>query len=278
MGASKTVILKLLTTLHEHKIKVPSKGTWKKIHEAYNIGTLDLSRSRGSYFITDVDKQKIKQLLIANGVNPAKDTVESLKNESRTESAKRRNDEKSLSKAVKSDYVNVRFFGDNATLPKCFIGMPYYEVVKLNLDAVVVIENFDTFVLAVPENLPLPMKPKNTAFIYRGDNEASPKGLTQFLKAWDSKVLYWGDFDPAGLAFATTKEKYDAIILPVIDKTSLEEHSDIKAYYKQESFMPRLAKNPMLKPFIEVMKEQRLAVMQEKMMAMELPLMLLNSK
>lgn len=276
MGASKAVLLNLLTTLKEHKVKVPARGTWNKIHQEYNIGTVDVAKSKAFFYITDADKAKIKALLKANGIDPVKDTVESLKNQSRTEASEKRVDEKFISKKVKTDYVNVRFFGDNSTLPKCFIGMPYTELVKMNLDTVLLIENFETFVQAEPGNLPLLGNPKNIAFIYRGDKEASPKGVTQFLQNWTkSKIFYWGDFDAIGLSIAVSKEKYDAIILPIIDAGSLSNHSKIEVYNEHSSYMPRLAENTLLKPFIDKMEKERLAITQERMMAKELPLMLL---
>lgn len=278
MEVNKSFLMALLKALLQHKIKVPSKGLWKKAYDNYNIGTQDLSKSRVNYFITSQDRSKIKDLLIANGIDPENDTPESLNKESRTESSKKRTNEKLISKKVKEDYISIRITGLNNTEDLSFTGMPYYKALEMEFDYILVIENFETFIYVDVTLLPLPQDVGRVAVIYRGDKDSSPRGLTQFLNNWNnkSKVYYWGDFDPIGISIAISKEKYDAIILPFIDSKDMSEYSKIDVYYRHESYMPKLEKNIVLSSFIEKMKNEKLAITQELLMSHDFPLVLLE--
>jgi hypothetical protein len=278
MQISKVILTNLLKALTDHKVRVSARGTWKNIHDQYNIGTLDLSKSKANYYITSSDRIKITELLKASGINPAIDTVESLKNKTRTEISAQMVYEKSFAKNIKQDYITLRIIGEGSTQDGDFRGMTFKKAFQIDFDYILVIENFETFIDADISLLPLPQKYSQVAIIYRGDKESSPRGLTQFLDSLKnkSKVYYWGDFDPIGISIAMSKEKYNAIILPVIGEENLSKYSKTDTYYKHDSYIPRLEKIIVISSFIEKMKNEQLAITQELMMSLKLPLLLKN--
>lgn len=154
---------------------------------------------------------------------------------------------------------------------------PYDLVDIAGIKKVVIVENGEAILLWDKMRSILPAEFRDAVFIYRGngENQRLIKHLISQLTV-DTEVAMFMDFDAAGLALAEQMLDGRAgyYLYPDGDGASLESHSKKSAYGAQLAILTKLLENrdAGVKNVANVIRESRIAIMQERMLAYRLPL------
>lgn len=264
----------LSRAIREARDEVPLNQTWKRIHHSMEVGRPVGKR----LFLSPRERQMLREILVKEeGHDPFENALPSSQSVSRTEMAAVTNNEKVSRRRVKEDLVLIR--GLSARVPgmECLelaagghVGVPWQSVSPHMRDSVLVVENFETFSRIGDCRLPDSLVKRDPLVVYRGDVQATPAAVVSLLRAWSGDVIGFGDFDPAGVLYASGLPSVNRIVMPDIPVDELERMSIKGRFYDQhdqwlslknryqEHWFPRL---------LWEMGSRRLAVPQEAMMA-----------
>lgn len=259
--------------------EVEFNETWKAIHNEFHIG----KRQHRKLTLSATDRRALRDIAIQIvGLDPATTPYEEARSMTRTQAAKSQRNEKTLSKAVRSEYLEVRFFGEKLVIYQTagYRGMHLIDLVNIDAECVVTIENFDVFVRLESKDLPDFFDGKECIIIYRGDNKASPRAVIDYLLATKIDSYHFGDFDPKGVEIGLSMPKVKGLIIPVMSAVSageLSSFSQSNVFYSQELSLKALLKREVgaIVEYIREIERQKLAVMQEHLIARMTPLQLL---
>lgn len=143
--------------------------------------------------------------------------------------------------------------------------------------SIIIVENLDVFdvwhKVTLPEDMP------HSLIVYRGHDNATAKGLTLLLAtlAPTIEVMMFADLDPKGLEIAYTTPRVNAVLAPELDDIQkiLLSYSQPDTYVKQQNSVTFLTKQSpsAWQGLLDVVIKNKLAVMQQVFVALNLPLM-----
>ena len=159
--------------------------------------------------------------------------------------------------------------GDVRTPHGCVFSLPLDTLDLERIDRVVIVENGAAIVHWKSVEDALPDQYKGSLILYRGhgSNQRQMKELVNMLPV-SVRVCLYCDFDPAGLHLAiniANGRQFDFAI-PACSHEDMQSMSKADAYNEQYEMLSILTKsnNPVVADIANLMKEKRLAVMQEK--------------
>ena len=220
------------------------------------------------------------------GLNLAIHDIKELSAKNRIEGSAFTNDEKLLSVAPTKGFIQVRLLIQNEKQSKnqhhieplvtltpqdCYIGIKAEKLVTLDIDNLIVIENFTPFVQMTVEDINLIQgieQNQSVAVIYRGHDDTNIYAVSELLKACPTKKYIFGDYDFAGLQLAYTLSQAinaTGIILPSLDTPI----STLKSLSKYQSYLEQAhIQNPSesLASHYQRLKENFLAITQESLL------------
>ena len=273
------VIYKALSAGSE---RVSENKTWNHLNREYGIGRKD----GNEYILSAQEHFDLRKIVEQEtGLDLLSDQYLNDNTLSRTESARQLKDEKLLSTAVRSGHIEVR--SDTGTVGNYthsrhgYTGLKVDELLNEFIETIIVIENRDTFLSLSVSVLPGCFESAKPVYLYRGDNQVCPGAVKQYLEQTKASVFYFGDFDAKGLEIALAMPKVQGLILPdqtQTDSKSLQKLSKSDAFYAQQpSLLSLLNKNIplLLREYLMLMNDWKLAVTQEHLIARHIPLVLL---
>jgi len=259
------------------KAEVADNPFWEMLHENYGIGI----RGIGVFSLTSGHRVKLLELVKKEmGLNLKTDKYQDIKSVSQTELSGKANRAKSLSAKPRAPFVELRYF-DGKTIGRGYQGLKVSHILKLEIDVVLSVENFDTFVSISTEQLVnFGFKiGKKVLVVFRGDSRVSPKAVQAFRKVYAGHWSHFGDFDPKGLHIGAVELKAHTLLLPTLDflTQSKPAFSQPDLYNKQLSFVDIIpVQNEQMRLLLTIMKADELAIEQEHLMAREVPLTLVK--
>jgi hypothetical protein len=260
--------------------EVPKNKTWLSLNKTYNIGTLE----RKIIKLTPKGRNELAKLCGVNyGLNPNKTSYNEAMNETRTDAGLDLKDEKVLSKAPRSEHIDIRFSQNTykqwAHPKNGYMGLSVEDLLNIYVDSVVIVENRSTFLTIEQNQLPYPLNTNSILFLYRGDKISSPKAVLKYLKRAIINIVHFGDFDPQGIIIALAMPNIKQILLPDISCLSislLKKISKNETFYKQLKSLDSLKKKDKLENYVTCIEQNNLAIMQERLMANKIPLQIEN--
>lgn len=220
------------------------------------------------------------------GLNLAIHDINELSAKNRIEGSAFTNNEKLLSVAPTKGFIQVRLLIKNEkaleskthdmplsllTPQECYLGIKAEQLVTLNIDNLLVIENFTPFVQMTAEDINLIRGIKqnqSVAVIYRGHDDTNIYAVSEILKTSFAKKYIFADYDFAGLQLANTLSQainVTGIILPSLDTPI----STLKSLSKNQSYLEQAhIQNPnqSLTSHYQRLKENFLAITQESLL------------
>jgi hypothetical protein len=255
------------------KSEVPVNRLWEMLHDNYGIGI----RGIGVFNLTSGHRVKLLELVKKEmGLNLRTDKHQGIKSLSQTELSGKSNRAKALSAKPRSPFVELRYF-DGKTIERGYYGRKVSHILTLEIDVVLSVENFDTFVSLSTEQLVNFgfKKGEKVLIVFRGDSRASPKAVQAFRMAYTGHWTHFGDFDPKGLHIGAVELNAHTLLLPTMDflKQVKPAFSQPDLYNKQISFVDIIpVQNEQMRELVTIMKTDDLAIEQEHLMAREVPL------
>lgn len=249
---------------------VPAKGIWLALFNEYNIG----SRHLDLITLTATDRafirQKVKRL---TGFDPVDDPAEKLAQRTRTQNSEIGKNEKFISLKPREAFLEYRILTSKADT-QGYLGGAVEHVLSLGIATVVSVENFDTFASVSYTQLSEAIHTSEPVIVvYRGDNIASPKAVSTFRNRLKGTWLHFGDFDPQGINIGIVDMRADGIILPMLEDIIANlSLSQQEVYLRQNKNLMHAHIETPLKDYIELMKSEKLAIMQEHICARQLRL------
>jgi hypothetical protein len=259
---------------------VSAKGVWLQIHLEYNIGV-----RQGNQIQLDSQSRISIALLVKKqtDLDPRKDNYSELKDKSRTEVSKLTRHEKFISRPPREAFVQVRILNDEYCSPG-YLGMVVTDVIELEMNYILSIENFDTFANIQRGDLDCLnlLATDKLVVVFAGDSIASPKAIKLLRDNIKISWTHFGDYDPAGILIAISRLKSNQIILPAIHaRTQLTTISNLSIFDKQCSQLASINQLKSDKTVIEhisFIANNKVAVMQEQLIAHKIPLVLISLK
>tara|TARA_B100000809_G_C15063262_1_gene503211 strand:+ start:361 stop:1200 length:840 start_codon:yes stop_codon:yes gene_type:complete len=256
---------------------VSFKGIWEELYTEYNIGVrigslihLDAS---ARIKIAEVIKQQVD-------LDPRIDHYDELIKLSRTEVSKRTRYEKLISLPPREAFVETR------TLDKDFVkpgyeGMLVEDIVSLKPQCIISVENFDTFANLQRGQLSCAnsFSGDDVFLIYVGDNQASPKSVQKLRDTYQLQWIHFGDYDPAGIHIGLVRLSADYLILPILEHSDfIKNSSNTKKFHQQHIQLNKIMsiKSPALKPHLDFIASNEIAVMQESLIGHEITLQVIS--
>lgn len=256
--------------LRERLERVEFNRTWQQLHVHFELG-----RPSGKWLHFDAETRRLLQRLARDewGFDP----LEGVPDGSRREVAARAVDEKIARRRPDDDFVLVKGTLP-APLPALGPGLSL-RVALPQLDAaaiarLVLIENLDSF--DDWEDYPAAAELAGSLIVYRG-HRGLARGARQLLERLPAAtpVVVFPDYDPAGLAIATSLARADALLLPELDEALLACGS--RAHFDRQFRQARQLEEAELggwRAVWEEMKGQRVSIKQQHMLALEVRLRL----
>lgn len=258
--------------------KVKKNALWQFLVSEYGIGYLD-----GHFVILNrYDHVRIQELVLNQiGI----DLLEHLPSGDRMQVSLKTGNEKFAAEAPGRHYIALTSWSNQLhingqTIP--LLPGASYRVDWRNLDirpdCIIVVENlqaFDNFYLAK-----LPQELANAWVLYRGHNISS-KAVMDCLVAVPEGVpiIAFSDYDPAGLIISKTTIGVSHFLLPDIDVAFQRAVGTRERFESQHASVTHLANNPFpvtLSAHYDRLIDERLCVTQEQMLALQMPLLLIN--
>lgn len=255
------------------KSEVPVSRLWDMLHENYGIGI----RGIGVFSLTSGHRVQLLEVVKKEiGLNLKTDKYLDIKSMSQTELSGKSNRAKSLSAKPRAPFVELRYF-DGKTIERGYLGLKVPDILTLEIDLVLSVENFDTFVSLSSEQLINFgfKRGEKVLVVFRGDSRASPKAVQAFRKAYSGYWAHFGDFDPKGLHIGAVELNAHTLLLPTLDFLiqSKPAFSQPDLYNKQRSFIDIIpVQNEQMRELVTVMMAGELALEQEHLIAREVPL------
>lgn len=254
--------------LRERLERVEFNRTWQQLHVHFELG-----RPSGKWLHFDAETRRLLQRLARDewGFDP----LEGVPDGSRREVAARAVDEKIARRRPDDDFVLVKG-ALPAPLPALARGLSL-RVALPQLDAAAIvrlllIENLDSF--DDWDDYPAPPELAGSLVVYRG-HRGLARGARQLLERLPAAtpVVVFPDYDPAGLAIATSLPRADALLLPELDEALLACGS--RAHFDRQFRQARQLEEAELggwRAVWEEMKGQRVSIKQQHMLALGAPL------
>jgi hypothetical protein len=165
-----------------------------------------------------------------------------------------------------------------------YLGMVVTDVIELEMNYILSIENFDTFANIQRGDLDCLnlLATDKLVVVFAGDSIASPKAIKLLRDNIKISWTHFGDYDPAGILIAISRLKSNQIILPAIHaRTQLTTISNLSIFDKQCSQLASINQLKSDKTVIEhisFIANNKVAVMQEQLIAHKIPLVLISLK
>jgi hypothetical protein len=270
----------MVKAIQASKESVPLNKTWRYLNEELGIGDV-LNKS---LHLTATDRNNLSKIILAEtGVNPETFDISFFKTATRTQASSTAINEKWAGRKVKEDIVYIRTLTNIIQLEEDFripdnsyLALTWQQASKHHHKMFVVIENLEAFLMAEQAHWPEEIKQSNPLFIYRGDTEATPAALNKFIENSHQAYSTFFDYDPAGLMMALTLPRTPAIVIPDLSNNQLKRHSKHRAFNKQITARMYLEKANHYHSQANSMLENKVAVMQERMISQRMPLMLVD--
>ena len=211
-------------------------------------------------------------------INLATHDIRELKAQNRIENTAITNDEKLLSTAPTKGFIQVRLIAKNQdgnagcfadTTPiDCYIGLTLDKLATVNIDNLIIIENFTPFVRMTEQNLAYieGLNEGSTLLVYRGHDSQTVYANLELLKKLHCKKYIFTDYDFAGLNLAVDLSKKivaDGVILPslTIPKAELKRLSKFDARLLQTA-----TNTDKITTHYQRLKDEFLAITQESLL------------
>jgi len=255
------------------KPEVPVNRLWEMLHDNYGIGI----RGIGVFSLTPGHRVKLFELVKKEiGLNLKTDKYQDLKSLSQTVLSGKSNRAKSLSAKPRAPFIEFRYF-DGKTIERGYHGLKVSHILTLEIDVVLSVENFDTFVSLSTEQLVNFgfKRSEKVLVVFRGDSRASPKAVQAFRKAYTGRWVHFGDFDPKGLHIGAVELKAHTLLLPTLSflNQCKPAFNQPDLYNKQRLFVDIIpVQNEKLRELVTIMVAGELALEQEHLIAREVPL------
>jgi hypothetical protein len=221
-------------------------------------------------------------------INLATHDISELQAKNRIENTAITSDEKLLSTAPTKGFIQVRLIAknqdDNAgcfadTTPiDCYIGLTLDKLVTVNIDNLIIIENFTPFVRMTEQNLACieGLNKGPTLLVYRGHDSQTVYANLDSLKKLNCKKYIFTDYDFAGLNLAVDLSKKivaDGVILPSLTISKAE----LKKLSKFDARLVQTATNTdKMTTHYQRLKDEFLAITQESLLYHCLDLRIFN--
>lgn len=269
------VIKRVLDTYATH---AKLNQTWEYMHREYRVGR----RDRNNLFFTPQDRAILQQIVLND---TGLDLHEAIPTGTRTAVAALAIDEKWADESIQQHriYVSskkpiqltdgvVHLGGDSVA----WIDWRKLDIARI--DTLVIVENIEAIThwpaFVLPDAL------ESALAIYRG-HDISATAVVTLLAALPSttRVIWFIDFDPAGLVIANSAVRCDGLVIPA-NPLSLEKHSHVERFNTQWSrYHSADAKLPANWISLwNLMTTHKLAISQEALCATQTPLNLLIEK
>jgi len=153
--------------------------------------------------------------------------------------------------------------------------LPLTSIDNTCLKALIVVENQDVFDNWHLANIPSELH--DALVLYRG-HDSMAKGLKTLLESLEGniEVMMCPDLDPKGLESCFTTPNINALLAPNIEdiQTQLIQHSQMQKFMDQHNSVSYLKKQQWAawNPLIQHLVENNLAIMQQAVLALKLPL------
>lgn len=228
------------------------------------------------------------------GLNLALHDIGELSSKNRIEGSAFTNDEKLLSIAPMKGFIQVRLLIKNEkasehknydtplvlpTIQNCYIGIKAEQLIKLDIENLIIVENFTPFVQMTAKDISQIQGidcHQSVAVIYRGHDDSNIYAVSEALKASSAKKYIFADYDFAGLQLAYTLTQVinaTGIILPSLDVPT----SQLKSLSKNQSRLEQAhMQNPsqVLTLHYQRLKENFLAITQESLLNFKVSLLI----
>lgn len=260
--------------------QVQLNKTWQQLHEEYGIGI----RVINGLCLKERDYQVLENLYKQYRKDNVLDELPTGQN--RLETAKVHRNEKNTSKQVFADQLVFASVQHDLPLKQASlpIGYPTFvptidisELQMTGIKSLVVVENATMLITLHEWYQCLPKTWQASLFIYRGQgqNQSTVKDLLGQLGE-DVFVAIYADFDPSGLSFVMDYLTIRPVttIVPKGWEFFKENHScnQSSKYFDQVDILPsladKLAKNSCLDRMFKVMQSEKIAIMQENVLLM----------
>lgn len=221
-------------------------------------------------------------------INLATHDISELQAKNRIENTAITSDEKLLSTAPTKGFIQVRLIAknqdDNAgcfadTTPiDCYIGLTLDKLVTVNIDNLIIIENFTPFVRMTEQDLACieGLNKGPTLLVYRGHDSQTVYANLESLKKLNCKKYIFTDYDFAGLNLAVDLSKKivaDGVILPSLTISKAE----LKKLSKFDARLVQTATNTdKMTTHYQRLKDEFLAITQESLLYHCLDLRIFN--
>jgi hypothetical protein len=249
---------------------VPAKGIWLALFNEYNVGIRQVDLITLTATNRAFIREKVKSL---TGFDPVDEPAEKLAQRTRTQNSESGKNEKFISLKPREAFLEYRVLTLKADT-QGYLGGDVDQVLSLGIETVISVENFDTFAsVSYPQLSEAISTSKPILVVYRGDNIASPKAVSKLRNRFNKTWFHFGDFDPQGINIGAVDMKANGIILPVLEDIEANLSLSQKDVYlrQNKNLMPAHIQTP-LKDHIELMKSEKLAIMQEHICAHKLRL------
>jgi len=249
---------------------VPAKGIWLALFNEYNVGTRQVDLITLTATNRAFIREKVKSL---TGFDPVEEPAEKLAQRTRTQNSEFGKNEKFLSLKPREVFLEYRILtltGDTLG----YLGGDVNQVLELNVSTLISIENFDTFASIQYSQLSKVIREeKSIIVVYRGDNIASPKAVLALRNAYKGAWFHFGDFDPQGINIGVVDMKAHGLIVPTIE--AIQENLSLSqkdVYLNQNKQLIAAHIETSLAKHLRLMESEELAIMQEHICALQLPL------
>lgn len=253
---------------------VQKTGVWTAIHEETGCGTV----SGRNITFNDTELDRLRRYAISRtGLDPLFDSTEG----SRIDIAAKTADEKLAQNSVFGDLVVMATLG-SATLPVAGkeVEIPQGTVLSVPIGQIKTAALTDRRVLVVengaimPEcqKLRLPQSWANAVVIYRGHGE-NAKHVAALIRSQPSdKLGLFYDFDPDGLAMALSFGKGQVFVPETLPTSLPNKRSTFRNQLRAMKRLRKLSENSPWAQTVRVMESKELSIMQEHMLAHNVPL------
>lgn len=260
--------------------KVPDNNVYRSIQALCKVGRL----SGRQLVLQPTERLKIDRFFSEHLGYPLREIDFSI--DTREKMSKQLVEEKYAGGTVFGGLINMATFesalplkgGVDVFTPEGVVTSTPYDLVDIaGIKKVVIVENGEAILLWERMRSILPVEFRDAVFIYRGngENQRLVKQLVKQLPV-ETDVAMFMDFDAAGLALAEhmLDGRAGYYLYPDSDGASLEIHSKKSAYGAQLAILTKLidSRDPVIKKVADVIRESRIAIMQERMLAFRLPL------
>lgn len=239
----------------------------------------DLCRSDGDELVFSADSKR-RLLIELNSLYSGMDWLAGLQaDQTRCEIVASVKDDKLANIKPDDGYVLLRTLGLSEQCLGLDASLPAYVSLRLpvrrlnitDLRWIVIVENLDIF--DQMHQCRLPPCFDNALLVYRGHNANGLKELLAMIRT-DTQVAYFADLDPKGLEIALSTPAVTHLLVPFTLEPKLLERSQTSKFLAQHTSVSYLKRQQWggWQPWIDRILEARLAIMQQHILQLDIPL------